>query len=135
MKAFIKNKKAPLLYLMVSALCLIIFLIYDRYSHGVRSPYMTYLFILPLTLGFIPADIFSRVPDILKPNRLTYNIYNSGVASLTVSSLLKGVFDIAGNSSKYQQFLMIFAVVMLALGVTCYIASTINSFTKPKLTS
>ena len=128
-----KSKKAPLVYLVVSMLCLLIFIIYNRFSHGVTSPYMTWLFAWPLVLGVIPATIFSLLPRIFHPGRVSYNIYNSAVAALTVSSLLKGVFDIAGNSSRYQTYLMIFGAVMYVTGILVYTISKIISNKTSKL--
>ena len=43
-----KNRKAArknvMIYVGVALFCIVFFLIYDRFSHGVRSPYMTFLF-------------------------------------------------------------------------------------------
>lgn len=49
------------------------------------------------------------------------NFYHSGVACLTVSSMLRGIFDIAGNASDYQQLMMIAGFLFLAGGVIAYI--------------
>lgn len=44
-------------YLAVSAFCFVFFLIYDRFSHGIHSPWMTFLFAWPLCLGGLPAAL------------------------------------------------------------------------------
>ena len=98
MRNIIRKYKTSSVYLGISILCLIIFLIYDQFSHGVRSPYMTYLFLWPLVLGFVPYTIAAFIKSKTAAygnsiTRIAFNIYNSGVAAITVSSLLKGIFD------------------------------------------
>ena len=115
-----RKRKAPFVYLAVSILCLILFLIYNKFSHGVTSPYMTWRFGWPLVLGTIPLALLALIPYDLYPKRISFNIYNTGVASLTVASLLKGIFDIAGNSSAYQKYLMSFGIAVTILGVIVY---------------
>lgn len=41
-------------------------------------------------------------------------IYNSGVAALTVSSMLRGIMDIAGTGSVYQVWMLYAGTVMAA---------------------
>lgn len=109
------------MYLPVTLFCLLFFLIYDRFSHGVRSPYMTWLFLWPFALGLLPGlalRLFSRLP---RQGRLSADLYHPGVAAVTVSSLLRGIFDIAGTASDYQAWLMIFGGAMLLCGVAAYI--------------
>ena len=121
MKKIKEIKKAPIVYIGVSVLCLITFIIYNQFSHGVTSPYMTYLFAWPLLLGFVPYALLTGIPGAYYPGRIAANVYNSGVASITVSSLLKGIFDIAGNSSIYQSLLMSIGVGLLMFGVFIYL--------------
>lgn len=106
-----KNRKAArknvMIYVGVALFCIVFFLIYDRFSHGVRSPYMTFLFAWPLTLGVIPELVFYLLPGARRPGTLSANLYHSGVAALTTGSLLRGIFDIAGNASVYQHWLMV----------------------------
>ncbi len=129
------RKKAPYVYLAISLLCLITFLIYNQFSHGVTSPFMTWLFGWPLLLGVIPYAILAIIPANLYPERLAFNIYNTGVASLTVSSLLKGIFDIAGNSSIYQKYLMIFGIVVTASGLLVYLIQILMRRTQTPVSS
>ncbi|MCC8043056.1 MAG: hypothetical protein LIO69_06045 [Oscillospiraceae bacterium] len=115
-----KSLRNMIIYDCAALFCLIIFLVYDQFSHGVRSPYMTWLFAFPLVLGFIPELLMSIFPKIPRLSRLEGNLYHSGVTALTVSSLLRGIFDIAGTESDYQRYLMIAGTVMLISGVTVY---------------
>jgi hypothetical protein len=86
---------------------------------------MTYLFLWPLVLGFVPYTIAAFIKSKTAAygnsiTRIAFNIYNSGVAAITVSSLLKGIFDIAGNSSIYQSYLMTGGIVILIIGIIIY---------------
>ena len=92
-------------YAGVTMFCLAFSTIYARYSHNVSSDYMTYLFVCPLLLGCVPALLLMKVSEIGKLGRISYNAYHSGVAALTVSSMLRGIFEIAGTSSEFQTYL------------------------------
>ena len=108
-------------YLPVTAFCGIFFLIYDRFSHGVRSPYMTYLFAWPLVLGLLPSLLMQAFPRMRRQKRLSADLYHPGVAALTVSSLLRGIFEIAGTASDYQVWLMLAGGVLLLGGLLAYL--------------
>lgn len=113
--------KCVLVYLGISVFCQVFYLIYDQFSHGVRSPYMTWLFAWPFLLGVLPGMVFRRFPKVRRPGRFTVNLYNSGLAAVTVSSLLRGIFEIAGTDSVYQQRLMYAGGAMLLLGIAVYL--------------
>lgn len=98
------------IYLWNSALCLLFHLIYKQFSHGVHSPYMTWAFLFPLALGFLCCRLLGVLP----------RLYHFGVATVTVSSLLRGILEIAGTSSRYQRFLMLLGLLELLAGVLLY---------------
>ena len=123
----INCRRGLLIYLCISTFCLVTFLVYDQFSHNVRSPFMTFLFLWPLLMGALPAFWLLIIPAIPRPKRFTLNLYNSGVAALTVSSVMRGVFEIAGTSSPFQTGLMIAGTLMWVGGVLCYIISIIRS--------
>ena len=115
-------RRAMILYAGISAFCLIIFIIYDQFSHNVRSPFMTFLFLWPLILGVLPVLLLRKIRKLPRPGRFTWNAYNSGVAALTVSSLLRGIFEIAGTASPFQTGLMFAGIVMTGVGAIGYLA-------------
>ena len=109
-------KKAFIIYIVTTVFCLVFFIIYNIFSHDVTSPFMTFLFAWPLLLGVLPCGILLIFKlENLYPNRITANLYNSGVAALTVSSAMRGVFDIAGTSSIHQSILMVISFLLLGL--------------------
>ncbi len=121
-----KGKKEVVTYLCITIFCLVFFLIYDQFSHGVRSRYMTYLFALPLVLGLFPAVILFVFQEIPRRSQMSANLYHSGVAAMTVSSLLRGIFVIAGTGSVYQEYLMITGIILLLAGLILYITGLVS---------
>ena len=114
-----RPKKVMLIYLLSSAFCLLIFLVYNIFSHGVLSFFMTFLFIWPLVFGFLPAFvlyiIMKKKPFILR-SRIPARLYRSGVASITMTSLLQGIFEIAGTDSIYTVILLSIGIGFLGVG-------------------
>lgn len=119
-------KKGTIIYLAVSAFCLIFYLVYNNFSHGVHSFYMTWLFAFPLLLGALPCSLLWLIKGIGLPIRFSINMWNSGVAAATCSSLLIGIFEIAGAESKYPDYLMIAGIVMLIMGLISFICGKIE---------
>lgn len=119
------------IWLGISVFCLIFYLIYNMFSHGVKSPYMTYLFAWPLILGFFPCIIIYVISRIkhcsIHIDAVSDNAFCSGVAALTVSSLLKGIFDIAGTASVYQTWLSYAGTALLIIGIIHFIIVCIKA--------
>ncbi len=113
--------KNACIYLAVSAFCVVFAWIYARFSHGVHSPFMTYLFAWPLLLGALPSLIGWLFPRIRPMGRISGNLYPAGVAALTVSSLLRGILEIAGTASVYQSALTVVGSGFLAAGIAAYL--------------
>lgn len=84
---------------------------------------MTFLFAPPLVLGLLPSLVLWRFPRIRKQPTLSADLYHAGVAAVTVSSLLRGIFEIAGTASDYQEMLMTAGIIMLIAGALLYIVS------------
>lgn len=102
--------------------CLLFYLVYNLFSHGVHSPFMTFLFVWPLVLCVLPCVLFLAVPAVPGPSLLSFLVWNTGSAAVTVSSLLRGVFEIAGNSSVYQGVMIIAGFIALMVGFIMYLA-------------
>lgn len=72
--------------------------------------------------------IFLLVPDISRfvAYRIFYNIYNSGIATLSLGSFLKGIFDIAGTSSTYIAVFYAIGELLVAVGVVMLLVLAVN---------
>lgn len=111
--------------------------IYGLFSHGVYSLFMTYAFLLPLILIFLPKLINlctgNRLWNLSLENAdeegekklffasLASFLWKSGVAVLTVGSLYKGVLDIYGTSGTFEW-------IYLAVGLLTLVSGGIGIF-------
>ena len=85
-------------YVIAAIGCAAFALIYAQFSHGVHSVFMTYMFAIPLLCGALPA-VALHVTKFKRRSRTARQAWAFGVASLTIGSCLKGIFDIAGTAS------------------------------------
>ena len=104
--------------------------IYGIFSHGVYSAFMSYAFLLPLSLIFLP-----KLLNLCTGNRLWNGtleteegekklflsslasfLWKSGVAVLTVGSLYKGVLDIYGTSGTFEWIYLVVGILALVSG-------------------
>jgi len=90
-------RRSALAYLYTALGCGAFALIYEHFSHGVYSPFMTCLFAVPLLFGLWPLGwlLFSRGRA---PGRLSRRLWGAAAATLTVGACLRGVFDIYGTT-------------------------------------
>lgn len=114
------------IYIGVSIFCVILWKIYGNFSHGVNSIYMTYLFAWPLIMGALVNLVFMVIKKLPRPGSFSVNLYNSGVSALTVSSLLRGIFEIAGTSCYLQTYLYNVGRLFVLAGVVVYVVSSLS---------
>ncbi len=109
-----ETAKTALVYLILSVFCALFGAVYELFSHAVYSFYMIYAFGFPLVGGALPYGILSAFHLSKSSSALARNLYHSGIATLTVGSIVRGVLDIYGTTnslSRYYWFVGIFAVV------------------------
>jgi hypothetical protein len=107
-------------YLILSAVAVAFDKVYDIFGHGVNSAAMTWMFLYPLLGGALFFFIIGKLaPHVNKFEgyRVFLNIHNSGIAALTLASLLKGIFEIAGTNSPYLVYYYIAGGVFIAAGL------------------
>ena len=104
--------------------------IYGLFSHGVSSAFMSYAFLLPLSLIFLP-----KLLNLCTGNRLWNGtleteegekklflsslasfLWKSGMAVLTVGSIYKGVLDIYGTSGTFEWIYLVVGILALLSG-------------------
>jgi hypothetical protein len=121
--------KTIFVYLALSALALVVDKVYDMFGHGVDSHAMTFMYLYPLLGGMvfysIVALLFSKVIN-FTGYRLFYNIYNSGIATLTFASFLRGVFEIAGTNSDYLMYFYMVGGIFISVGLIMMVTMVIN---------
>jgi hypothetical protein len=122
--------KALLVYLAASAFCVFFSSVYSLFGHGVRSASMTLLFLYPLLGGafvYLLVWLFCPAPERIRHSRVSFNLYNAGIATLAVGSALQGVFDIAGTSSPYTVFYAAAGWLFVGIGVLLFVYNAANA--------
>ena len=106
--------------LLCSILCAVFGAVYEYYSHEVYSNYMLYAFLIPLAGGTLPCFTLILSRRILLPQKPAVYLYNSGLASLTVGSLMKGVLEIYGTENALLVIYVIVGFLLVVLGLFHY---------------
>lgn len=141
-KNHLKPDAAALIrYLAITLFCTVFSAVYHYFSHGVHSPWMRFLPLLPLLLGVVPsgltlAGILPPAPEAGGEGSVTRDIYLRelypfGIAAVTAASALKGILEIAGTDSSYPDYLLCAGVLMLAAGALTRFIQRKNNSRKP----
>ena len=101
-------------YAIAAIGCAAFALIYAQFSHGVHSPFMTFMFAIPLVGGAAIA-LGSGLAHV-EPPRKTRQAWALAIASLTVASCLRGIFEIAGTASPLLPAYLVAAAIFAAIG-------------------
>lgn len=116
-------------YLILSVVAVVVDKVYGIFGQGVDSAAMTWMFLYPLLGGALFYLILKRlIPRIIKFSgfRAFLNIYNSGIATLTFASLLKGIFEIAGTNSDYLVYYYMVGGILIVAGLIIILIMSIN---------
>lgn len=105
-------KKTILWYPLISASFFIGSRIYEHFSFGETSAFMHYLFLIPLVGGALLVALQLIVKGL---SRITLNLWNSGVATLTAGALYRGIVNLSGRSTTMDQSYYYVGFAFLAL--------------------
>jgi hypothetical protein len=111
-----------LLYFCVTLFCAVAGAVYEHFSHGVSSIFMVYMFVIPLVGGCVPYTVFALSPNKPFPGRFSRDLWNAGIATLTVGSFIQGVLEIYGTTSGLTIAYWINGAALCAAGITAYLA-------------
>ena len=105
-------------YAAAALFCGIFFLVYDRFSHGVRSFYMTFCFLPPAV-----ACAVNGICALLRLgfSRLGDNLFGGGIGLITAGFVLRGILEIAGSDSAYLPVFFIGGGWMIVCGIIVWI--------------
>lgn len=121
--------KVLIAYLSITCFTILTNQIYSLYGHGVSSDAMTFMFLYPLLGGFIFFLIirlfFSKI-YYFSGYRVFFNIHNSGIATLTIGSFLRGIFEIAGTASNYVKYYYIFGWIFIGISLLLFLGMLLN---------
>ena len=114
--------KTAFTYLLISIFVALFGAIYEMFSYGVYSYFMLYAFAFPLIGGTLPFFLLGMWGYSRKiPTALARNLYHSGIATLTVGSIIRGVLDIYGTTNQLSNYYWIIGVLLLITGVLSYL--------------
>ena len=87
-------------YLATTAFLFIFSRIYESLSYGEVSIFMHYMFCVTLIGGALLLGMLTLKPNL---SRMTFNLWNSGVATITAGFLLRGIINLSGRSTTLDQ--------------------------------
>ena len=100
--------------IIAALFCALFAAVYESFSFGVYSYFMLFAFVLPLLGCSLPYSIIVfRNKNI--PGAIALRLWNSGIASLTVGSIIQGVIEIYGTTN---QLVIIYAAVGIAFCIS-----------------
>lgn len=112
-------KKVRKNYLYYSIFLIIFAIIYESFSHGVYSNYMIFAFLIPFIYGFLGSFLLKK-----KKNKLGNTLYNFGIVTLSVGSVIKGVLDIFGTTNWLVNIYLYTGIVLVVFGIIFYLKKT-----------
>lgn len=114
-----KNLRALLWYSAMTALTLVFGIVYTYFGHGVTSDYMTYAF-APLLIATFLYLLFTAFEKIPRPERFSATFLAFAATSLTLSSIARGILQIAGAYSNYDGIVEIAGYIFLVIAILLY---------------
>ncbi len=122
-----------MLFNLIGAIFLALFgAVYETFSHEVYSYFMIYSFAIPLILGVLVYAVMLLMNR--TPGKTFLNLWNSGIAALSVGCLFKGVLDIYGTTNSLIIVYPIAGGMMLTAALLSRLFSAKRSVSKRKLT-
>ena len=89
-------KKTVISYTLITIFFFAFSRIYEAFSFGETSVHMYYLFAIPLVGGIILAILLKALPNF---SRLSLNLWNSAVATITAGTIFRGIVNLSGRST------------------------------------
>ena len=89
-------KKTVISYTLISIFFFTFSRIYEAFSFGETSVHMHYLFAAPLVGGIRLAIFLKVLPHF---SRISLNLWNSAVATITAGTLFRGIVNLSGRST------------------------------------
>lgn len=107
-------RRSLITYLALTAFPFLFSRIYESLSYGEVSFFMHYLWTVPLAGSSLLLTLMKFRPNF---SRLSYNLWNSGIATLTAGFLLRGIINLSGRSTTLDQPYWLIGASFLALAL------------------
>lgn len=89
--------------------------VYELFSHEVYSYFMIYAFAVPLIFGVLPYTLLLISRKV--PGRAALNLWNSGIATLSVGCVFRGVLEIYGTTNSFSVIYPVSGLLLLTAGL------------------
>lgn len=93
-------RKGAIIYTILTVLSLILPPVYESFSYGESSPFMRWLFLVPLT-GLVMMGL-RLVNQGWLTNTLAVKLFNSSLAIVASGCLVKSIIEISGRSTSFD---------------------------------
>ena len=123
------NARNAVTFLAVTAFCGFFSSVYLSFSHGVSSPFMVYLAIVPFSLGVLPYSLLYLL-GAQSPTSTAKQLYNGGAITVLIGSLVKGIVEISGYEAtniavfgielNYSLLYFSVGIILMFIGVSVY---------------
>lgn len=120
--------KTVLIYLLITIFCALFGAVYELYSHEVYSFFMIYAFAFPLVCGALPFCILALICTRKHPCSLARNLLHSGIGTLTVGCIVRGVLEIYGTTNQLSEYYWPVGIVLYLLGIIVCILQFVFGF-------
>ena len=117
-----------MVYLIISIFFFLFSRIYVSLSYGEYSFFMNTLSLVPLIGGGLLVGLLLVQPNL---SRVSFNLWNSGVAVLTVGFLLRGIINLSGRSTTLDGPYWLIGAGFLGLAL---VSISLSLFRSKKLT-
>lgn len=115
------SKKWKRIYLVLTLICFVASAVYEYFSHGVLSIFMIIPGFVVFICGYV---IFPFISDVL--TRLSFNLFNSTIATLVIGCYVKGVLDIYGTGNDLVNIYFLVAGLFAIHTIAFIIGGIIN---------
>lgn len=126
-----KAKRRLIAYAIVTVLVGLFSFIYEFFSHQVYSPFMVYMFTVPLFLGVIPQMIYLFRPKLGPGGDWQSLIHNFSIAVLTTGSALQGILEIYGTTSNLTPYYALVGFFLLLVSTGLWLSGIYNHKSAP----
>ena len=104
---------------VITVFCALFSLIYELLSHHIYSVFMVGLCLIPFLSGFVPV-LVHKIKNWQLPDRTTLRLHFWSTMTLTLGSLMTGIFDIYGTVSELTKYYWIVGITLLIVTVVSY---------------
>ncbi len=121
-KSAVRASKTAFVYLLISLFLILFGAVYELFSHDVYSYFMIYAFAFTLVGGTLPFTLMQKLHIAKYPPNHALFLYHSGIATLTVGSVVRGVLDIYGTTNVLTGYYWYVGIALVLTGIVAFVS-------------